>query len=472
MLQGITEQGGLGLPSDRAAAERALAVLDDLLPWVDRLPVVVLIKRVVDRLDLRAVLAASHSRLWRNVDKLVEDAQASQVVRLTEFLAYLRTLRAVGAREGEAASEAEGAVRLMTIHKAKGLEFDVTVLADASRQPPTRRASVYLSPIVGVAPRPDRLEGEPLAYRLAAAIDQAQSEAEAKRLLYVAATRARDKLIVNGHLTQARGKWSAAGWMGEILLALGLDAGEVASAGPSLAVLTTPKGNRLGLSAVAEDAAFDVQPGQAPSWPASREIDLFAPIEVAQVEATDDDLDQEAEPDWRATRSERSVPGAALGRLVHVALQRECRPSDPAFLSLMESEALRAGLVAPNQRREAQEQAKELLARLERDRIWDDLQRAEPRLHEVPFTVSLGTAWARSGVIDLLYRLDGSWIVLDFKTDHLPDESAMHDAAYVYFKRQIRPYVQAVEKLQGERPIGRLCFLDVGEQVRLLDLPE
>ncbi len=472
MLEGLREQGRLDLPSDRAAAERALTVLDDLLPWVDRLPVVALIKRVVDRLDLRAVLAASHSRLWRNVDKLVEDAQASQVVRLTEFLAYLRTLRAVGAREGEAASEAEGAVRLMTIHKAKGLEFDVTILADASRQPPTRRASVYVSSIVGVAPRPDRLEGEPLAYRLAAAIDQAQSEAEAKRLLYVAATRAREKLILNGHLTQGRGKWSAAGWLGQILSALDLDAADVASSGPDLSVLTTPNGNRLGLTAVVEDMVFDGQPGPSLSWPASQEIDLFAPIEVAQAESTDADLDQEAEPDWRATRAEGSVPGAALGRLVHAALQRECRPSDPEFPNLVEAEALRAGLVTADQRRRALEQAQVLLARLEQAPIWADLQRAEPRLHEVPFTVSLGTAWARSGVIDLLYRLDGRWIVLDFKTDHLPGESAMHEAADAYFEGQIRPYVQAVEKLKGERPIGRLCFLDVGEQVRLVDLPE
>jgi ATP-dependent exoDNAse (exonuclease V) beta subunit len=112
------------------------------------------------------------------------------------------------------------------------------------------------------------------------------------------------------------------------------------------------------------------------------------------------------------------------------------------------------------------------LARLEQAPIWADLQRAEPRLHEVPFTVSLGAAWARSGVIDLLYRLDGRWIVLDFKTDHLPGESAMREAADAYFEGQIRPYVQAVEKLKGERPIGRLCFLDVGEQVRLVDLPE
>ncbi len=470
LLAAVNEPGSLALPSDTAAAERAQVVLEELLPWVDRLPVVALIKRVVDRLDLRAVSAASHSRLWRNVDKLIDDAQASQVIRLTEFLAYLRTLRAVGAREGEAAAEAEGAVRLMTIHKAKGLEFDVTVLADASRQPPTRRASVYVSPIVGVAPRPDRLEGEPLAYRLAGAIDRAQSEAEARRLLYVAMTRARDKLIVSGHVSQSRGRWSAAGWLGQIMEAWHLDAEQLALSAEDAALLSTTEGNRLALSVAREDLRFETQISQEPGWPESPAKDLFSPIDSAQTEASDDDLDEDAEPDWRATRSGSSVPGAAVGRLVHTALQRACLPTDPTFAGLMQAEALRVGLVAPSQRKQAVAQAEMLLERLENHPIWDAMRRADPVLHEVPFTVSLGSAWPRSGVIDVLYRLDEAWVVLDFKTDHLSDEQAVLIAAEDYFERQIRPYVQAVEKLLGERPAGRLCFLDAVEQVRLVDL--
>ncbi len=471
LRQSVADSGGMALASDRVAAERALAVLDDLLPWVDRLPVVALLKRVVDRLDLRAVLASSHSRLWRNVDKLIEDAQTSQVVRLTEFLAYLRTLRAVGAREGEAPAEAEGAVRLMTIHKAKGLEFDIAVLADASRRPPTSRASVYVSPVVGVAPRADRVEGESLAYRLAGAIDRAQSEAEARRLLYVAATRARDKLVISGHITQNRGRWSAAGWMAQMMATLNLDAQSLASSGQELAVLASPAGNPLALSVATEDIMFEEQTLNAPDWPSSSEKDLFAPIEVTEIEATDDSLDAEADPDWRATRSERTVPRAALGRLVHTALQRECRPGDPAFEGLMATEALRAGLVNPSQRGEAVAQAEALLERLADDPIWDELQRADPRLHEVPFTVSLGDPWARSGVIDVLYRLDDKWVVLDFKTDHLVDEQAMQEAAQAHFKAQVRPYVLAVERLLGEQPVGKLCFLDVGERVRVVDMP-
>ena len=88
------------------------------------------------------------ARMIRNVEKLLADAHRSRLVSLTDFLAYVQTLRDVGLREGEAPADSSnaGAVQLMTVHKAKGLEFPLTVLADAahehhahSAQSPTRR---------------------------------------------------------------------------------------------------------------------------------------------------------------------------------------------------------------------------------------------------------------------------------------------------------------------------------------------
>jgi ATP-dependent helicase/nuclease subunit A len=159
-------QGDLAsLPEpDQGYARRALELLSRLQPWVDRLPVSELLKRLVDGVDYRAILASAQSaaaRLWRNLDKLMADAQVSRLVNVRAFLEYLDTLRDVGAREGEAPADAGGAVRLMTIHKAKGLEFPLVVLADAARQRRNTNEAAYLLPGTGLAFRLDRCQAVP-----------------------------------------------------------------------------------------------------------------------------------------------------------------------------------------------------------------------------------------------------------------------------------------------------------------------
>ncbi len=80
-------------------------------------------------------------------------------------LDYVRTLRDVGVREGEAPARADGALRLMTIHKAKGLEFPVVVLADASRKPGGRISPFYLKPETGLTFQVEGTDSQPLLYK-------------------------------------------------------------------------------------------------------------------------------------------------------------------------------------------------------------------------------------------------------------------------------------------------------------------
>ncbi len=212
--------------TDAERVRRAARILDELEPLADRLTVAELLTELLDRTDYRAVLAsAGVSRLWRNVDKLVDDARASGLVRVRQFLEYLRTLRDVEVREGEAAVEAAGAVRLMTIHRAKGLEFPVVVLGDASHAGGARQQPAYFVKHLGVAAVPSGRAGaaKPLPVRLAAFKDARESLAEERRLLYVAATRARDKLIISGTVTGAEKSLKAAGWLERLLEALQVD---------------------------------------------------------------------------------------------------------------------------------------------------------------------------------------------------------------------------------------------------------
>jgi ATP-dependent helicase/nuclease subunit A len=94
--------------------------------------------------------------------------------------------------------EAGNAITLMTIHGAKGLEWSVVIVPDLSRKSQNDHSSIRFDPQLGVAIKQDDESGEPqksALYLLLAQRQQAQDLEEMKRLLYVAATRAGDRLI-------------------------------------------------------------------------------------------------------------------------------------------------------------------------------------------------------------------------------------------------------------------------------------
>jgi ATP-dependent helicase/nuclease subunit A len=142
-----------------------------------------------------------------NVGRLLHLArQFDQFQRqgLFRFLCFVEAQQLAEAEPEIASSSSEDAVRLMSIHQSKGLEFPVVVLGNISKtfNEQDMKAEILLDDLYGLAPMvrpPQSAKKYPsLSLWLARRRQKTELRGEELRLLYVAMTRARDKLILTG----------------------------------------------------------------------------------------------------------------------------------------------------------------------------------------------------------------------------------------------------------------------------------
>ncbi len=147
----------------------------------------------------------------RKLVRIARSFDEQEGFSLADFVARLREDLNNPPHEEQAATTEEDSptIRLMSIHQAKGLEFPIVVIPDLNRKPNPRDSFLGLHPDLGLVVRPPRAAAPPseaeadpstgesvgwLAYQ---AIEAEEDRREALRLFYVAATRARDHLILS-----------------------------------------------------------------------------------------------------------------------------------------------------------------------------------------------------------------------------------------------------------------------------------
>ncbi len=459
---------------DRSRLARFASWFDAERAQVSRSAVSELIERGLERsgYDLAVLGLPGGRRRLANVRKLMRLAlehEADAGRDLRGFLDLVRGRQAGwagygDARESEAPVEGEAldAVRLMTIHRAKGLEFEIVCVADLGRQP--RRGAEVVR--IGRDGRFGLRLSEPGTARAVPALDydalgEAQLEAQAaeeRRLFYVAMTRARERLILTGaaKLDALDSERAPIGWITQAMGAAGVEPRliEEEAAGGEEA---RPASGEAPAPAVAPVPPKAPAPADAPGLAPPRPGPPLLPRPGPRVSRLSySSLEEYRRCRYRfyvervlgippvSPRAARATGGTERrsgdrlaanerGIVVHSLLERLDfrRPAEPSPEALAAAARLAAG-GEPASPRELEEIAamirgfaqSELCARLGRAR---DVRREER------FAFSLDDQLMVNGAIDVLAREpDGRILVVDYKTDRLggQDPSALASAGY------------------------------------------
>ena len=162
------------------------------------------------------VIAATFDGAQRlaNVQRLftlAERFERSGTHLIRDFVRYVEEFEAIGSRESEGQiDEATNAVRLMTIHQAKGLEFPIVIIPELQRYSRVADNWVLLDRHRGLTLKVPDGRGKLVAGCTFNRFEQRNAwreQFESMRLLYVAATRAQDRLILSGTTKELRQPW-------------------------------------------------------------------------------------------------------------------------------------------------------------------------------------------------------------------------------------------------------------------------
>ncbi|TAE22754.1 MAG: hypothetical protein EAZ92_15445 [Candidatus Kapaibacterium sp.] len=198
-------------------ARRAYQILSRLLPLAAQLSIPTLIRSILEQTSWRAMLAADErfEQIEANLEKLLGIARRYEnrgFRNLYDFAEELRRLAHYALSESEADTETgKNAVRIMTIHGAKGLEAPIVALFNTNAGASSGGVSLSFDAELGMSftMLRSREDGTVMQYKtplhlMASQQDALAEEAELKRLLYVALTRAKDHLIISGKCEQKK----------------------------------------------------------------------------------------------------------------------------------------------------------------------------------------------------------------------------------------------------------------------------
>ena len=490
-----------------------LAELESYREIAPDLSIEALLARICDKAGVFALLAAMPDGAARreNVCQLIEFARQFEqdgYRGVFRFIRWMKQLDEHGKEPRTGALESRNAVQIISIHHSKGLEYPIVFLADTAHKInlQDRNSDVLIHPSLGIGGRViDSSRGisyPTIALRAISAKLTQESLSEEMRVLYVAMTRPKDRLIITA--TWKTPEKTLDALRDDLTAPIApqlLEKSASLSRWIALAALLPGSPIKMRIIPASGESASETAPpeiepaepgesaalSEALTWeyPYRWAEELPSKITASALEGTDADPDaQSIAPEAQRRRlfrrpvfgaKDAPLTGTARGIAVHTVLQfidyscvstpeqvrgeierlKNAEHITPAQAAAVEPKAICKLFASPVGQRI-----------LHADEVWRELRFSLLTGAETVFDAPAGEEVLLQGVADCCIREGDALTVVDYKTDYVTAETLAARASE--YAPQVRAYAAALTRLLG-KPVreGVLFFLRTGESVSI-----
>ncbi|MGD9676981.1 MAG: UvrD-helicase domain-containing protein [Vulcanibacillus sp.] len=434
----------------RSELDNVLKKLNEYYLWTRKYNPTNVIEKIISDIGIVPYIARGEMNMSRygSIYYILERLRKSESEGVTEFSIIVKQFETILETNIEEELDIfceEDTVRIMNLHKAKGLEAPVVFLAHPAKM-------TKVSPALHIERTNNQPKGyfmfskstgefssisigEPKDWNIYQEEEERYLQAEEKRLVYVAATRAKNLLIISNSQLKNKNPW-------ELLLKNLKKSDEIIVPDIQQRVVLAEDSQTINID------DYKRIKSECENW--QNELSTKGYLTAAPTDYKD------ASKFWSISREDGG--GLAWGNAVHRTL--EYLVKDNGNIEAIVESALMEYDVSLERKNELIS----LVDKFKQSAIWVRIEKAEAKFAEVPFSIKVDNQHSifelikldgdipiiLTGTIDLLFKEDGEWVVVDYKTDHATTEDDYNKLREIY-KTQTKIYSFVIEELLGEK---------------------
>ncbi|MCF7807664.1 MAG: UvrD-helicase domain-containing protein [Candidatus Marinimicrobia bacterium] len=411
-----------------------------------------------------------------NIHRLIDLIHSLSLdgLNLREVQEYMRFQIQHG-EAGQAEQPGSAKVQIMTIHKAKGLEFPVVIIPECQRRNPTEKSGMFIGKLQGkmtLGIQVDTLSGseDTSTFTRLKEIDKLENEAEDKRLFYVALTRAKYGVEFISRIKPEGNRLSGSWWESYLKPGFKLewDKEKIIAEPETVSHEWLQSSTETEMYELVSSSALVVE-GSAP--PARVPTPKVAD-HTAMIDAQYEEISPHTIMNWMMQDKSKEVPDLAFGSdygdldtprkfgtLLHKILEMEWLSTEAHAEQIQQY--LDDLEIFADDREQVMVDLADCVSAFTQSKLFQTISSIPPndKLAEMPvfgFMQNARKTFKVSGIIDLLYFDGHSWIILDYKSDReLPEDMAGGNYAYWF---QIQTYLWILRLMYGIIAKGVLYF--------------